>query len=191
MKLAGLLDSPSAPPKLHRLGCFLLLGAGPHFPQAVLAPRTMRKDSLPRAVYWEVTRLPAVQEAIKQLRNAGDLRKLIQLRSGNVVEGCPKLRSHTEAPFKTPASCRTTEGEVSRLAPCRPLSWENGRVRLSRREMPQGRMERRKICGSEAWGRPVRKKAEGWTVNGTFSNLPALRPEPGSQSLCTTLLVCV
>lgn len=56
--------------------------------------------------------------------------------------------------------------------------------------MPQGRMERRKICGSEAWGRPVRKKAEGWTVNGTFSNLPALRPEPGSQSLCTTLLVC-
>jgi hypothetical protein len=36
---------------------------------------------------------------------------------------------------------------------------------------PRGRMKRRKICRSEAWVRPVRKKAAGWTVNSTFSNL--------------------
>lgn len=110
--------------KLHRLGCFLLLGAKPHFPPAVLAPVTVREEPLPSPVYCEVTRLPAVQEAIKQPRVAGDLRKLVQLGSRDVVKGCHKLRSHTQAPFKTLASCRTSEGEVSRLAPCCCLSWE-------------------------------------------------------------------
>lgn len=98
-----------------------MLGAGPRFRRAVLAPGTMRKDSRPSPVDCAVTRLPAVQEAIKQPRDAGDLRKLLQLRSQNVVKGYRKLRSLTEAPFKTPASCRTTEGEVSRLAPFHAL----------------------------------------------------------------------
>lgn len=65
----------SASCKLHRLGCFLLPGAGPHSPQAELASRTVREEPLPSPVYYEATRLPGVQEAIKQPCDAGDLRK--------------------------------------------------------------------------------------------------------------------
>lgn len=159
----------------------------------------MRKDSLPSPVYCGVTRLPAVQEAIKQPHDdAGDLRKLVQLRSRNVVEGCDKLRSHTEAPFKVPASCRTTEGEagrhhfmpLSKLGKWTVTLYSFQRMRGGR---PQGRMKRGKICGSEAWGRPVRKKTAGWTVNSTFSNLSSgLGPSQGvSLSALHFLCVCV
>lgn len=53
-------------------------------------------------------------------------------------------------------------------------------------------MKSRKICRSEAWGQPVRKgNCRLDREQHLLQSLPGLRPEPGSQSLCTALLVPV